>query len=188
MAIPAYNLDEPKIPLVLSRKSNFFKLFLNDVGLLAAMYMDGIQLEILNGHTDINFGAIYENFVAQELFAHGFEPNYYNSREKGEVDFVLERNFKVLPIEVKSGKHYARHRALDAVLKDPEYAVEQAIVFNEDKFQKIDKVFYAPIYMTMFLVRDALPEKMIYDIGRPLQVDGRQLRCSCAQMPRCRGR
>ena len=49
-----------------------FKLFMNDVGLLAAMYMDGIQFRLLSGETDMNFGSVYENFVAQELCAHGF--------------------------------------------------------------------------------------------------------------------
>ena len=67
-------MEEAKVPLTLARKPSFFKLFMNDVGLLAAMYMNDIQLQILNGDTDINFGAVFENFVAQELTAHGFAP------------------------------------------------------------------------------------------------------------------
>jgi len=170
VAIPTYNLDEPKLPLVLSQKQNFFKLFMNDVGLLAAMYMNGIQVRILNGETDMNFGAVYENFVCQELFAHGFSPTYYNSRKHGEVDFVVELNARVLPIEVKSGKHYARHRALDGVLRESSYAIDRAIVFDDDKFQSVGKIRYAPMYMAMFLAKDELPEKMIYDIGAPVSL------------------
>ena len=67
VAIPVYNVDEPKIPLELAKKANLFKFFLNDVGLLCSMYSDGIQLKLLNGDTDMNFGAVYENYVAQEL-------------------------------------------------------------------------------------------------------------------------
>jgi len=165
VALPVYNLEEPKVPLVLSQKRNFFKLFLNDVGLLAALYMDGIQVKTLNGETDMNFGAVFENFVCQELVAHGFCPAYYNSRRHGEVDFVVESDGRVLPIEVKSGKHYARHRALDAVLRDPSYGIDRAIVFDDDRFQLVGKVLYVPMYMAMFLMKDRLPDQMIYDIG-----------------------
>ena len=111
VALPAYNVQAPVAPLVLGTKPNLFKLFSNDIGLLSAQYMNGIQLNILNGEQSINFGSVYENAVAQELTAHGIEPRYYNSPKNGEIDFVIERDGAVLPIEVKSGKHYQRHRA-----------------------------------------------------------------------------
>ena len=100
----SYNITEPVLPLVLGAKPNLFKLFSNDVGLLAAQYMNGIQLDILNGVKSINFGAIYENAVAQELKAHGIDPLYYNSPRHGELDFGVEQGGKVVPVEVKSGK------------------------------------------------------------------------------------
>ena len=62
------------------------------IGLLAAQYADSIQVRIIKGDKDINFGSIYENAVAQELVAHGFEPYYYNSKKRGEIDFVIENN------------------------------------------------------------------------------------------------
>ena len=169
VAIPSYSVSDPKVPLVLSQKSTFFKLFMNDVGLLAAMYMDGIQLRIVNGEQEINFGAVYENFVAQELKAHGFEPAYYNSKERGEVDFVVEDSGTVLPIEVKCGKHYARHRALKNLLVDTEYAFPRAIVFDDDALKTDGRKFYAPVYMAMFLHKTELPEKMTCDLGAPIQ-------------------
>ena len=170
VAIPSYVVDEPVVPLVLSKRSNLFKLFMNDVGLLAASYMDGIQLRILNSELDINFGSVYENAVAQELVAHGFLPSYYSSREHGEIDFVLETGGKILPIEVKSGKHYKRHRALNKLMECDEYGIESAIVFDDDAMDVVGKVFYAPIYMVMFLKKDSLPANMIYDIGKPLEL------------------
>ena len=170
VAIPAYNVAEPRVPLTLSEKNTFFKLFANDVGLLSAMLMGGIQIRVLNGETDLNFGAIYENAVAQELTAHGFAVRYYNSSTFGEVDFLVEKGCAVLPIEVKSGKHYKRHRALNRLMECSEYGIESAIVFDDDAMNVAGKVFYAPIYMVMFLKKDPLPVNMIYDVGKPLEL------------------
>ena len=88
VAIPVYNIDEPTVPLLLSKQRNLFKLFLSDVGLLAAMYAGNIQQKLLSGELEINFGAIYENFAAQELYAHGLAGDehqlfYFNSKQLG---------------------------------------------------------------------------------------------------------
>ena len=83
-------VDEPKVPLLLSKSKNLFKLFSNDVGLLAAQYGGEIQIQILQHETTINFGSIYENVAAEELTAHGFTLYYYNSKKFGELDFVIE--------------------------------------------------------------------------------------------------
>lgn len=80
VALPTFLVDEPKSPLLLSKSSNLFKLFSNDVGLLASQYASNIQLKILNHEVEINFGSIYENFVAQELNTHGFPLYYYNNK------------------------------------------------------------------------------------------------------------
>ncbi len=170
VAIPAYGIAEPKVPLVLSQKDNFFKLFANDVGLLSAMLMDGIQVRVLNGETDINFGSLYENAVAQELTAHGYSVKYYNSSAFGEIDFVVEDDGIVLPIEVKSGKHYKRHRALASLMGSAEYNIRSALVLNDDIMTDSGRIFYAPIYMMMFLKKDKLPDAMVYEIGKPLQI------------------
>lgn len=151
VALPVYNVDEPKIPLLLSRSRNLFKLFLNDVGLLTCQYANGIQLKILNGDPDINFGSVYENVTATELRAHGFELYYFNSKKQGELDFVIEQNGNVLPIEIKSGKYYKRHNALKNVMETPNYAIKQAVVFCNDNVRAKDSVLYCPIYMLMFL-------------------------------------
>ena len=168
VGIPVYNVEEPRVPLKLAEKPNFFKLFMNDVGLLSAMYMDGIQVKILNGEAEINFGSVYENAVAQELTAHGFVPTYYNSSAHGEIDFVIERDGRILPIEVKSGKHYKRHRALAHMMDEPEFGLSSAVVLDDDALEAEGGVFYAPIYMMMFLEQKRLPETMIYDIGEPI--------------------
>lgn len=163
VALPVYCVQEPEIPLLLSKSTNLFKLFLSDVGLLASMYVDGLQLKILNREKDINFGAIYENVAAQELKTHGFELYYFNSKKQGELDFVIEYQGNVLPLEIKSGKAYTRHNALDNVLKDERYAIPQAFVFCNENISTQEKVIYLPIYMIGFLEKEKI-EEYIYSI------------------------
>ena len=151
VAIPVYNVEEPVIPLKLSRSRNLFKLFQNDVGLLASQYADGIQLKLLTNAKSINFGSIYENAIAQELHAHGFDLYYFNSKKQGELDFVIEKNGSVLPIEVKSGKDYHRHNALSNVMGNADYLIPQAYVFSNENVRQENTVVYLPIYMAMFL-------------------------------------
>lgn len=164
VALPVFCVQEPQVPLLLSKSTNLFKLFLADVGLLASMYADGLQIKILNKEKDINFGSIYENVVAQELRAHGFELYYFNSKKQGELDFVIEYKGEVLPIEVKSGKDYARHRALDQVLKNESYGIKEAMVFCNENIEVKDQVFYCPLYLVGLLKKQILEEDFIYRI------------------------
>lgn len=156
VALPVYNVEEPTVPLILSSTRNLFKLFLSDIGLLASLYADGIQLKILNNEPSINYGAIYENAVAQELNAQGYTLYYYNNKRQGELDFVVERNGEVLPLEVKSGKDYERHKALSNVMNSLTYNIPQAYVLCNDNVKQVGKITYLPIYMLMFLEKEQL--------------------------------
>ena len=162
MALPTYNVEEPRVPLKLNELRNLFKLFQNDVGLLASQYAGGIQLKILQGDVNINNGAIYENAVAQELHAHGWKLRYFNSKKQGEVDFLLEQDDEIIPLEVKSGKDYQRHAALSNVMKNKEYGIRRAIVLSNDNLSESANVLYAPIYMTMFLHHQTPQGPMVY--------------------------
>ena len=164
VAIPACCVEEPKPPLRLSEKRSLFKLFANDVGLLAAMYAEGIQLRILAGEKALNIGAVYENAVAQELRAHRFSPYYFHSKKKGELDFVVENAGRAMPIEVKSGKDYKRHNALQNVLADKNYPIDEAIVLSNGNLERAGRIVYAPVYMAMFIMPDAIPDELIYKI------------------------
>ena len=162
VALPVFCVQEPEIPLLLSKSTNLFKLFLADVGLLASMYADGLQVKILSKEKNINFGSVYENAVAQELHAHGFELYYFNSKKQGELDFVMEYKGDVVPIEVKSGKDYSRHRALDHVMKNELYDIKQAIVFCNENIQVKDQIFYCPVYLAGMLKKQAVEGDFIY--------------------------
>ena len=163
VALPVYCVQEPEVPLLLSKATNLFKLFLSDVGLLAAMYADGLQIKILNKEKDINFGSIYENAVAQELKTQGFELYYFNSKKQGELDFVIEYKGNVLPIEVKSGKSYTRHNASDNVMSTPRYHIEQAIDFCNENIHEKNKIVYMPVYMAGMLKKET-KEDYIYSL------------------------
>lgn len=163
VALPVYNVEEPKVPLLLAKSRNLFKLFQSDVGLLAAQYSDGIQLKIIMGQSNINFGAIYENAVAQELAAHDFNLYYFNSKKQGELDFVVEKDGMILPIEVKSGKDYAVHRALTNILENSEYNIKEALVLSNANIKQVGKILYAPIYMVM-LIEKKKEKPLIYKI------------------------
>lgn len=156
VALGAFNTTEPTVPLMLNEKSTLFKLFLSDVGLLTTIYGKACKLKIVSKEKDINKGAVYENAVAQELHAHGYALYYYNSKKKGELDFVIEHAGRVLPIEVKSGKDYEKHSALHNVMAVPEYGIEETYVFTNDNVKAVGKLTYFPIYMAMFLQNDSI--------------------------------
>lgn len=165
VALGVFNTTEPTVPLLLNEKSSLFKMFMSDVGLLTTVYGKACKLRIVNKEKDINKGAVYENVVAQELYAHGYHLYYYNSKKKGELDFVIEHAGKVLPIEVKSGKDYEKHSALDNVMSVEEYGIDEAYVFTNDNIKTKGKVTYLPIYMVMFL-KDELIEFIDISIDR----------------------
>lgn len=166
-AIPALNIQEPTFSFKLNELRNLFKLFQNDVGLLTCQYAAGIQLQLLQGEIKQNYGAIYENLVAQELHCHGFggddhELHYFNSKKQGELDFVIAQNGKVIPIEVKSGKDYERHSALTNVLGNRDYNIDFAYILTNDNLHIDDKRIYMPIYMLMFIQKSPAPAEQIF--------------------------
>ena len=166
VALPVYNVEEPTVPLILSSSRNLFKLFLSDIGLLASLYADGIQLKILEHEPSINFGSIYENAVAQELHAHGFNLYYYNNKRQGELDFIIEQDGNVLPLEVKSGKDYERHKALSNVMNSTTYQIPKAYVLCNDNVKQVGKITYLPIYMLMFIEKEQpLPTSYKIDLS-----------------------
>ncbi|MGN1084522.1 MAG: AAA family ATPase, partial [Lachnospiraceae bacterium] len=83
---------------------------------------------------------------------------------QGELDFLVERGGEVLPIEIKSGKNYAKHAALSNVLDNENYALKEAYVFYNGNVKAVDKVVYYPVYMLMFVEKETEPEELIYRI------------------------
>ncbi|MBO4784050.1 MAG: ATP-binding protein [Lachnospiraceae bacterium] len=154
VSIPVYNATEPRVSLNQNKKSSLLKLYSSDVGLLTKQYGDSIRYEILVKNPQINLGGIFENFVAQELNSHKFDGYFYNSHKQGELDFVIENEGKVIPIEVKSGKDYYIHSALNNAVQNREYQIEKAYVFADCNTKVDEKIRYMPIYMVSFLTQN----------------------------------
>lgn len=163
VAIPVYNISEPKLPLVISENRNLFKLFFSDVGLLTSCYSNQVKLAILNKDKSINNGAVFENVIAQELLAKGHKEYYYNSKKYGELDFVIELDGKIVPLEIKSGKDYKRHSALNNVLSVENYDISEAYILSEGNVEVVGKRIYMPIYMIMFMENTKL-DNTIYKL------------------------
>lgn len=156
VTLPAYLVTEPKAPLLRTKVQEKFKLYASDCGLLLSQYSLASSRSVLEGVGDANFGAVYENIVAQQLASAGFPLFYYNNNRKGEVDFLIESaEGKVLPIEVKSGKDYKRHMALNNLLDAKGFDVSCAYVLSEFNVSVGERagrpVYYLPLYMTFCL-------------------------------------
>lgn len=163
VAIPVYNISEPTIPLIISENRSLFKLFYSDVGLLTSNYSNDVKIAILNKNPSINNGALFENACAQELLCKNFKLYYFNSKKQGELDFVVEYKGKVLPIEIKSGKSFKKHSALNNVLSNDDYMIDEGFIFCDNNVKKEDNRIYLPIYMMMFL-DNTISQKFIYKI------------------------
>lgn len=161
ITIASNAISNPKYPLAESQQKNLLKLYMNDVGMLSSqLYKYNVQ-PILNDIAGINLGSVYESAVAQELKAHYNKLFYYDNKQKGEVDFLVDdsNTMSVLPIEVKSGKDYAVHSALDNLMAVPDYHIVSSIVLsNEREIKTKGKILYLPIYYVMFL-ENKMPEK-----------------------------
>lgn len=155
IAHSVYNSTEPRRPLKASEKQSLFKLYLSDVGMLTSIYGMDSKRMLISKNPNINAGGIFENAVVQELRSKGFSLYYYNSNKLGELDFVIEYNGTVLPIEVKSGKDYTVHSALDNCIGNSQYEMKEAFVLADCNVIKKEKVTYLPIYMTMFIEKDS---------------------------------
>lgn len=137
---------------------------MNDVGLLTnELYKYNIDA-VMNDRLSVNLGSVYETVVASELKAHGIKQLfYYDNKAHGEVEFILDdyENAASMPIEVKSGKDYAIHRALNTFMSNPDYRVKRAFVLSNAKEIRQDGYLtYLPIYFTMF-IKENPPEVVV---------------------------
>lgn len=163
VALPVYNVDAPVIPLMASKSSNVFRLFMSDIGLLTSAYPAETKIELVNKKEEVNNGAHFENFVAQQLTANGYEPYFCKKKNIGEIDFVIEMNGKVVPIEVKSGNSYKTHKALDNFMDVPDYHLERAYILSTGNVETEGNVIYLPIYMC-YLLKEKKIGQMIVDL------------------------
>lgn len=154
IALPVYQISGLDIPLVLSEKRTLFKLFLCDVGLLTASYGTTVKDALLTEEADTCNGAIYENAVAQNLLSFGYDLHYFSSKRYGELDYVIERRGRALPIQIKAGKTYHRHSAVVNIEAVSEGKIKDILIFTEKNVKRGKDVIQYPIYMIMFLAKE----------------------------------
>lgn len=156
IALGVQAIANPSFPLIESSGKNLLKLYLNDVGLLSGILYGNNIRAVLDDERSINLGSVYESVVASELIAHGFSLYYYDNRNKGEVDYLIDdyESLSTVPIEVKSGKDYSVHSALNSLVSTAEYHIKRAFVLsNERRVSVKGKIIYIPIYYVMFFQR-----------------------------------
>ena len=154
IALNVQAISNPVFPLIESSGKNLLKLYLNDVGILTGILYGNNIRAILDDERSINLGSVYESVVASELAAHGHKLFYYDNRSKGEVDYLIDDydSLSAVPIEVKSGKDYTIHSALNNFVKNEDYHIKKAFVVSNERTIKTDsKITYLPIYYVMFL-------------------------------------
>lgn len=146
-------ISNPVFPLIESTGKNLLKLYLNDVGILTSILYGNNIRAVLDDEKSINLGSVYETAVASELIAHGYKLFYYDNKSKGEVDYLIDDydSLSAVPIEVKSGKDYTVHSALNTFVNNDDYHIKKAfVVSNERNVIQKGKITYIPIYYIMF--------------------------------------
>ena len=164
IALGVQAVSNPRFPLLESESKNLLKLYMNDVGLLTNL-LYGLNINaVLRDERSINLGSVYETVVAQELHAHGFALHYYDNKQKGEVDYLIDdyEHLTVLPIEVKSGKDYTVHSALNNFMNTPDYHIKKAVVLsNEREISVKNGITYLPVYYCMFYQKDFVRDERV---------------------------
>lgn len=163
IALNVQAISNPVFPLIESAGKNLLKLYLNDVGILTGILYGNNIRAVLDDEKSINLGSVYETVVASELIAHGYKLFYYDNRSKGEVDYLIDDydSLSSVPIEVKSGKDYTVHSALNTFVQNVDYHIKKAfVVSNEREISSKGKIVYIPIYYIMFFHADTGEKKL----------------------------
>ena len=143
-----YNIHEPYIPLMANANDDQFKLYINDTGLLTSMYGFETKKALLENTLLGNAkGGIYENIAAECLIKRGYSLYYYKKDDNGEIEFLIEKNGEVIPVEVKAtnSSTVSLNRFID------KYKPSVAYKLVSTKGGRVDTKLTIPHYMLMFV-------------------------------------
>ena len=157
----AYHASDPKVGMGLSKDYTRYKMFINDTGLFLTLafwdkdYTENIVYQkLLSDKTDANLGYVYENLIAQILRTAGNELYYYTfpdgNNHNYEVDFLLSRGNKLVPIEVKSSS-YKTHKSLDTFCEKFSSRISDRILLYTKDYFKDGAVSCLPMYYAQFI-------------------------------------
>ena len=148
---PCFSVKEPAVPLETNADRKLQKLFLSDTGILCSLTVKNAYFDLLSGSENTNLGFIFENLIAQEFSASGIDLFYYNRKGIGEVDFLIQDGLEIIPVEVKSGKYFRNHQALNNLMAIKNYPINKAYVLSGGNMEKDGNIINLPWYMTMFI-------------------------------------
>lgn len=153
VAYPCYRVREIGSPLISSGANNFFKLFMNDTGLLVSSFPFSLREKILSSVNDKNlyYASLFQNFVMQELVSNGLEPCYYKDQTIGEIDFVVEKDDGIWALAVQSGFGCKKFRPMTTFLKRYTPKIKGSIILSTNNLFLEDRIAYLPIYMAGFI-------------------------------------
>ena len=143
-----HNLEIPQLPLEGNSKSDTFKVYMRDTGLLVAMLDEGTQEDIIDGNLGIYKGAIYENIIGDVLAKKGKKLYYFEYNSTLEVDFFIRYERVITAIEVKSSGN-SKSKSLETLME--KYGVKKGIKLAPSNYGKKGEIDIFPIYMAMFL-------------------------------------
>lgn len=157
----SYHANDPNVGMPLARDISKFKIFCADTGIFVTLAFwekeqteNVIYQKLWNDKLSTNLGYVYENIIAQMLTASGNKLFYYtwpkDATHHYEIDFLLSRGAKILPIEVKSSG-YSRHASLDAFCEKFSHTIDKRYLIYTKDFKKDRETILLPAYMTMFL-------------------------------------
>ncbi len=148
MAYVCYNTTTPFLPLNAYEKDNEFKLYITDTGLLLALFGFATKQALLNGNLKgFAKGGIFENFVAETLIKNGYTLHYYKPNDSLELEFIIEKDGEIIPIEVKAGN--TPTKSLDSFIE--EFTPSIAIKLISGNIGLTDKKFTIPHFLAMFI-------------------------------------
>ena len=148
MAYICCNTSMPVLPLKAYEKENEFKLYINDTGLLMALYGFSAKQALLNGKLKGPAkGGIYENFVAETLVKSGYTLHYYKPDDNSELEFVIEKDDEVVPVEVKAGN--TATKSLNQFIET--FEPEAAYKIIGGNIGQTDNKITIPHFLTMFI-------------------------------------
>ena len=137
-----------ELPLAGNAKSDTFKVYMCDTGLLMAMLEEGSQEDVIDGNLGIYKGAIYENIIADIFGKSGKKLYYFEQNGKLEIDFFIRRNKTATAVEVKSADN-TKAKSMEAVFQ--KYGVKHGIKLSTKNVGGTDEFDSLPLYMAMFL-------------------------------------
>ena len=163
--IPCYNTTDPNMTLSQTQDNDTFKLYLSDVGLFTTMIFasspdtgDNIYSKLLSDSLPADLGYLYENVVAQIIASTNRTPNYHTWEKESsthyyEIDFLLQKRSKIIPVEVKSSAT-KNHDSIDVFSKKYSSRISRPLLLSQKDVGNEGQLMFKPVYMLPFVLEE----------------------------------